>query len=171
MARKPRDYAAEYARRIQKGLERGLNKAQARGHPRKQYGELGAREVLKARKEQKPIELHPKSYKERIQRAGGTYAGKGKWKYNEAKFPDLDSAYKFIRQLSKNQKVQLRQYGYLIHFTHNDSDQVGEFATRNLSLLSSAKVLIQEEQTIRQNSAFRFDQNSPTEFTVAWKKI
>ena len=32
MARKPRDYAAEYARRIQKALEKGHTRTQARGH-------------------------------------------------------------------------------------------------------------------------------------------
>jgi hypothetical protein len=32
MARKPRDYAAEYARRIQKALDKGYTRSQARGH-------------------------------------------------------------------------------------------------------------------------------------------
>jgi hypothetical protein len=34
MARKERDYKAEYRRRIQRGLAKGLSKSQARGHPR-----------------------------------------------------------------------------------------------------------------------------------------
>lgn len=35
MPHKQRDYAAEYRRRIESGLARGLTQAQARGHPRK----------------------------------------------------------------------------------------------------------------------------------------
>lgn len=35
MSRKPRDYKAEYARRITSGRRRGLSPSQARGHPRK----------------------------------------------------------------------------------------------------------------------------------------
>lgn len=38
---KPRDYKAEYARRIQRGIEKGLSRSQAAGHPK--AGELSAR--------------------------------------------------------------------------------------------------------------------------------
>ena len=31
---KPRNYAAEYERRIARGLAKGLNRSQARGHPK-----------------------------------------------------------------------------------------------------------------------------------------
>jgi hypothetical protein len=34
MAKKPRDYAAEYRRRISRGLAKGLSRSQARGHAR-----------------------------------------------------------------------------------------------------------------------------------------
>lgn len=34
MSRRPRDYRAEYARRIARGAMRGLSRSQARGHPR-----------------------------------------------------------------------------------------------------------------------------------------
>ena len=34
MAKKPRDYAGEYARRIERAVARGLSRAQARGHAR-----------------------------------------------------------------------------------------------------------------------------------------
>jgi len=34
MARKQRDYKAEYRRRIERGMARGLSRSQARGHPR-----------------------------------------------------------------------------------------------------------------------------------------
>jgi hypothetical protein len=34
MSRKPRDYAAEYRRRIARGLAKGVSRSQARGHPR-----------------------------------------------------------------------------------------------------------------------------------------
>ena len=40
MARK-RDYAAEYARRIERGRKRGLPRSISRGHPRKKFGEVG----------------------------------------------------------------------------------------------------------------------------------
>jgi len=46
---KQRDYKAEYARRLQRGRERGYSKSVSRGHPRKATGEVGikrAREML-----------------------------------------------------------------------------------------------------------------------------
>jgi hypothetical protein len=46
---KQRDYAAEYARRIQRGRSRGVSLSVSRGHPRKAAGEIGfkrAREML-----------------------------------------------------------------------------------------------------------------------------
>lgn len=42
--KKPRDYKAEYARRIQRNLEKGLTRSQARGHARKRLGELSITE-------------------------------------------------------------------------------------------------------------------------------
>ena len=38
-----RDYAAEYARRLKKGRERGFSKSISRGHPSKTIGEIGIR--------------------------------------------------------------------------------------------------------------------------------
>jgi hypothetical protein len=38
-----RDYKAEYARRLQRGRERGISKSISRGHPRKKFGEIGLR--------------------------------------------------------------------------------------------------------------------------------
>jgi hypothetical protein len=50
MARKPRNYAAEYARRIEKALSRGFTRSQARGHAR-------AHEVpISPAKSHKPLE-------------------------------------------------------------------------------------------------------------------
>jgi hypothetical protein len=50
MSRKPRDYRAEYARRIEKALARGFTRSQARGHAK--AGEA----PISARKSSKPIE-------------------------------------------------------------------------------------------------------------------
>jgi len=50
MARKPRNYVAEYARRIEKALAKGFTRSQARGHAK-------ASEVpISARKSPKPLE-------------------------------------------------------------------------------------------------------------------
>lgn len=49
MSKRQRDYAAEYARRMQRGRERGFSRSISRGHPRKKFGEVGikrAREML-----------------------------------------------------------------------------------------------------------------------------
>lgn len=46
LARRQRDYAAEYARRVQRAEARGLSRSQAAGHPR--TGERPAREALSA---------------------------------------------------------------------------------------------------------------------------
>lgn len=43
MAKKKRDYAAEYQRRIRQGRKRGLSRAQSRGHPRKREKSLSTR--------------------------------------------------------------------------------------------------------------------------------
>jgi hypothetical protein len=45
MARKTRDFAAEYASRKSRGLERGLTVSQARGHARAKIGEKLVREI------------------------------------------------------------------------------------------------------------------------------
>lgn len=47
MARKPRDFAAEYANRKSRGLERGLTVSQARGHARVKIGEKLAHEITR----------------------------------------------------------------------------------------------------------------------------
>jgi len=47
MARRQRDYKAEYARRIARGLEQGLSRSQARGHPRHHEPYLAA--IVKVR--------------------------------------------------------------------------------------------------------------------------
>ena len=43
MVKAKRDYAAEYRRRIQKAMKRGLSRTQARGHPRKREKPLSSR--------------------------------------------------------------------------------------------------------------------------------
>lgn len=48
MARRPRDYKAEYARRIERGLARGLSRSQARGHGAERKGAVGASPPLPA---------------------------------------------------------------------------------------------------------------------------
>ena len=45
MSRRPRDYKAEYARRIASGLEKGRSRSQARGHPRPSEAPLRAKAV------------------------------------------------------------------------------------------------------------------------------
>ncbi len=43
MAKRKRDYAAEYRRRVARGLRRGLSRSQSRGHPRKREKPLSNR--------------------------------------------------------------------------------------------------------------------------------
>jgi hypothetical protein len=50
MARKPRDYAAEYARRILSGIMKGLSRSQARGHPKPHES------LISTRKSSRPLE-------------------------------------------------------------------------------------------------------------------
>ena len=45
--RKPRDYKAEYARRVRNAESRGLSRSQARGHAREKQGELPATVIRK----------------------------------------------------------------------------------------------------------------------------
>ena len=47
MGRRPRDYKAEYQRRVGRGLAKGLSRSQARGHPR--HHEPHVAEIAKAR--------------------------------------------------------------------------------------------------------------------------
>jgi len=41
-----RNYAAEYARRVQRGLARGLSRTEARGHPEERVGRPGREPLL-----------------------------------------------------------------------------------------------------------------------------
>lgn len=50
MSRKPRDYKAEYARRIERGLAQGRSRSQARGHPKVHE------QAVSTRKGSKPLE-------------------------------------------------------------------------------------------------------------------
>lgn len=49
MARKPRDYKAEYQRRIERGQRMGFSRSQSRGHPTKGEKSIGfVREIRRA---------------------------------------------------------------------------------------------------------------------------
>src|SRR5262245_25714795 len=98
MARRPRDYQAEYARRIARTLARGLTRTQARGHPRATEGHLSARtttpfydphleEGLKALRKGKPLtsaahSLHvaPERLRAYIRQTGVVQKQGGRWR-------------------------------------------------------------------------------------------
>jgi hypothetical protein len=99
MPKKPRDYAAEYASRIQRGLKRGWSRSKARGHgkvPRRRgkstprtYGKEfeAALRALRVFKNQKRAAqsagISPKRFRQFIREKRLAHFRKGKWRFTD----------------------------------------------------------------------------------------
>lgn len=175
MARKNRDYKAEYQRRISSHQGEGLSRSQLAGHPSK--GERSITEIRNAPTPppRKPTPLHPRTNKEITEAWGGEYLKRNRFGFHGARFDDLDVAISFASALPKDASFYITQFGTLIRQSPppppGTASDIGEKRNRSLSMLMDKSYLNGSgERDIRKKSAYLFDPTAGSEFTVLWRK-
>jgi hypothetical protein len=171
MARKQRDYKAEYKRRIQHGLERGYTRSQAAGHPTK--GEKSITEIK--RTPAPPKEPKKRPYEKKVEGWGGVYSRRNAFGFYGGTFISLDIAFDFAHSLSGNVIFYFAQRGTLIKQSPQPKPgtifKIGEVRDLSLStLMDKTHLTARDQKPIRDKSAMWFSKTAPSTFTVFFRE-
>jgi hypothetical protein len=170
MARKQRDYKAEYQRRIQHGLERGYTKSQARGHPSK-----GEKSITETKKAPALPPQKKKPFERKVEEWGGVYSKRNVFGFYGATFTSLDIAFAFAQSLNRNAIFYFAQRGTIIKQSPQPKPgsiiKIGEVRDLSLStLMDKSHLTERDKKPIRDKSALWFSRTAPSTFTVFFRE-